>query len=118
MTTTHSAATSLNSVIGWTAAIAVVWLITAFLRPETTLHLGPVIVPLLPAVLLRGQSVAPRAVLAGVGISAATIAILFLTGNLNGPPFEPFDSVLTESIVVLAGSAIVGLLIARTGPGH
>lgn len=115
MATAHSPATSLRSVLGWTAGVAVVWILAALLRPETTLHLGPVFVPLLPVFLLWRRDDAVQGVFGGVAIGALTIAILLLTGNLDGPPLEPFGDPLTESVVVLAGTAIVAVVLARIG---
>jgi hypothetical protein len=117
MTTTQSPTSSLASVTVWTAGVAIVWIVAAILRPETTLHLGPIFLPLIPAFLLRGTPDALKGVLTGVAIGAVTIAVLTLTGNMSGPPLEPFQDPLTESIVFLAGSAIVGLLVARIGGG-
>ncbi len=103
----------MRSVVTWTTAIGAVWFLVAVLRPETTLHLGPVFLPLLPVLLLWGQSNITRGVIAGVSIGAVTILLLTVTGNLEGPPIEPFTDPLTESVVVLAGAATVALIIAR-----
>ncbi|VAW03743.1 hypothetical protein MNBD_ACTINO01-574 [hydrothermal vent metagenome] len=99
----------------WTAGIAVVWLIVGVLRPETTLHLGPIFLPLLPAFLLRGRQDALNGVLAGVAMASLTIVVLTITGNMDGPAVAPFSDPLTESIAVLAGAAILGLIVSRTG---
>jgi len=115
MTTTQASSSPFRSVVVWTAGIAVVWLAVGLLRPETTLHLGPIFLPLLPAFLLRGRDDAPNGVLVGVMMAAATIAALTITGNMNGPPLEPFTDPLTESLAVLAGASIVALIVARTG---
>ncbi|MFV1999433.1 MAG: hypothetical protein ACC654_03620 [Acidimicrobiia bacterium] len=93
--------------------MAAIWILAAVLRPETTLHLGPVFVPLIPAFLLKGDDKALQGVVAGIAIGAATIATLSLTGNLDGPPIEPFQSTLTESFVVLAVSGVLALIFAR-----
>jgi len=115
MTTTQSSAQSVQfrSAIAWTAGISAVWILVAVLRPQTTLHLGAVIVPLIPAFLLKGHDRALQGVIAGIALGAATIAALSLTGNLDGPPIEPFQSTLTESFVVLGVSGILGLIFAR-----
>ena len=117
MTPTQASTSSLASVMVWTAGVAIVWIVAAVLRPETTLHLGPIFLPLIPGFLLRGTPDALRGVFAGVVIGAVTIAVLTLTGNMNGPPLEPFTDPLTESVAFLAGSAIVGLIVARTSGG-
>ena len=94
--------------MGWTAAIAVVWMIAAVLRPETTLHLGPILLPLMPAFLLRGQDHAFAGVVGGTAIGAGVLAILLLSGNLDGPALEPFTNVITESVVFLAVASTAG----------
>jgi hypothetical protein len=75
------------------------------------MHLGPLILPLLPAFLLRGQRNAYAGVLGGAAIGAAVIALLQFSGNLDGPPFEPFTSVLVESVVFLAVATAAGAAI-------
>jgi hypothetical protein len=95
--------------MGWTAAIAAVWIAAAVLRPETTLHLGPLFLPLIPAFLLRGHDGAYAGVLGGAAMGVGVLAILLLSGNLDGPTLEPFTSVISESIVLLAGATAAGL---------
>jgi hypothetical protein len=115
VTTTQSSTQSvqLRSAIAWTAGVAAIWILAAVLRPETTLHLGPVFLPLIPAFLLKGDERALVGVVAGIALGAATITLLSLTGNLDGPPIEPFTSTLTESYVVLAVSGILGLIFSK-----
>lgn len=113
MTTTITPTNSLRSAIGWSATIGAVWVIAAMLRPETTLHLGPILVPLIPAFLLRGQSSAYAGVLAGTAIGVGVIAILLVSGNLDGPALEPFTNVLTESVVFLVGATAAGFGVVR-----
>ena len=108
MTTISAPTSSLRSVLGWTAAIAVVWIVAAMLRPETTLHLGPILLPLIPAFLLRGQDRAFVGVVGGTVIGTGVLAILLITGNLDGPALEPFTNVITESVVFLAVAAAAG----------
>jgi len=111
MTTITTPANSLRSVLGWTAAIGAVWIAAAALRPETTLHLGPLILPLLPAFLLRGQTRANVGVLGGALLGLGVLAVLALSGNLDGPPIEPFTNVLVESVILLAAATAAGLAI-------
>jgi len=120
MTTTQSSSQSeqLRSAIFWTTGVAAIWILAALLRSETTLHLGPVFLPLIPAFLLKGDERALQGVVAGIALGAATITLLSLTGNLDGPPIEPFTSTLTESFVVLAGSGGLALVFARFTQKH
>lgn len=114
-TTTHHRVPS-TSVLAWTAGIAAVWLIAAFLRADTTLHLGPLLLPLVPALLGRDAENPIRLTLIGIGAGAVAIVVLFTSGNLDGPALEPFNSALTESLVLLGvGSAIVLIIAALSG---
>jgi hypothetical protein len=108
MTTTTTPANSLRSVMTWTAAIAIVWIVAAALRPETTLHLGPILLPLMPAFLLRNDDNANVGVLGGTAIGAGVLVLLQISGNLDGPALEPFTSVLAETFVLLAGASAAG----------
>jgi len=93
--------------------LAVVWLIAAFARPDATFHLGPVLLPLIP-LLTTPKSDDPRV---GVVIGAISgffvIAILGAVDRLAGPALDPFSSAAGESVIVLIGSAMVGLVLAR-----
>lgn len=99
----------------WTAAIAGLWLIVAFARPDTTLHLGPLLVPLIPAILSRGTEHAIRSTLVGIVMAAATLVILAASGNLDGPALGPFPDALAESVVFLAIGSVGGLAYAKLG---
>lgn len=112
--TPYTAQTSqLRNAIAWTAGVALVWILAAVMRSETTLHLGPVFMPLIPAFLLKGDERVVPGIVAGIALGASTITLLSLTGNLDGPPLEPFQSTLTESFVVLAVSGLLALVFAR-----
>lgn len=88
------------------------WLVAALLRPDTTLHLGPLLLPLVPAILGTSTARPVRLTLIGIGTGAAMIALLSITGNLNGPALEPFTDALTESIALLATGGAVGLIVS------
>lgn len=109
MTTITRTTTPLRSVLGWTGAIALVWILAAAIRPETTLHLGPILLPLMPALLLRGRDKAYVGVLGGTAIGTGVLALLFLGGNLDGPSLEPFTSAIAESITFLAAGTALGI---------
>jgi hypothetical protein len=111
--TTHERAVDV-SVLRWTGAIAAVWLVASFMRPDTTLHLGPLLLPLLPAVLGRDTEHPIRLALLGIGAGLATILVLLATGNLSGPALEPFPDALTESIVFLVAGGAIGLILAAS----
>ena len=112
MTTTTHQRVPATSVLVWTAGIAAVWLIAAFLRSDTTLHLGPLLLPLVPAILGRDTQHPIRLTMIGIGAGVAAIVVLFASGNLDGPAIEPFSSALTESVVLLGVGSVIGLIIA------
>jgi hypothetical protein len=97
------------SVLAWTIGIALVWLITAFVRSDTTMHLGPLLLPMVPAALGRDTDHPLHLTLVGVAAGAAVITVLYLTGNLSGPALSPFSDALTESIALLAVGGVAGL---------
>jgi hypothetical protein len=97
----------------WTAAVAALWLIVAFVRPDTTLHLGPLLVPLIPAILSRGTDHAIRSTLAGIAMAGIALVILAASGNLSGPALGPFPDALTESLVFLAIGSVGALMYAK-----
>lgn len=115
-TTTHGRVPD-GSILAWTAGIAAIWLIAAFLRPGTTLHLGPLLLPLIPAILGRDAEHPIRLTLIGIATAVAAIAVLFSTGNLNGPSLGAFPDALTESIVFLAIAGVTGLIISASSRG-
>ena len=94
------------------AGLAGVWVVAALLRPETTFHLGSIILPLIPLVVATKDE-RTKAIGVAVGVGAVVIAFLSLTGNLSGPAFEPFPSALAESVLTLIGSGILALGLAR-----
>lgn len=92
--------------------LAAVWVIAAMLRPDTTFHLGPIILPLIPLI------VAPKAarmtgVVVAIAVGAGVTAVLSITGNLSGPSLEPSPSALAESMLTLVGSGVLALGFAR-----
>lgn len=89
--------------------IAFVWLITAFVRTDTTMHLGPLLLPMVPAILGKNTDHQLGLTLVGVATGAAVVVVLYLTGNLNGPALSPFSSALTESISLLAVGSVAGV---------
>lgn len=103
-----------RSILAWTGGIVAIWLIAAVLRPDTTLHLGPLLVPLVPAVLGRDAEHPLRLTLLGIGGGIVTILILLATGNLNGPALNPFPNALTESIVLLGVGGGIGIVVTAS----
>jgi len=99
----------------WVAGVATLWLIVALAWSGTTLHLGPLLVPLIPLVVARKESFAMRMTGAAAVVGLAVIAILWTTGNLDGPALSPFPSALAESLAFLAAGSTIGFVgIAAT----
>jgi len=115
--TTHQRVPDI-SILTWTVGIASVWLIAAVIRTDTTMHLGPLLLPLVPAVLGRDTDHPLMLTLVGVATGAAVITILYLTGNLNGPALSPFSGALTESVALLTAGGIAGLGITALRRSH
>jgi hypothetical protein len=109
-TTTHQRVPD-ASVLTWTLGIAFVWLIAAFVRTDTTMHLGPLLLPMVPAILGRYADHALGFTVVGVATGAVVVTLLHLTGNLSGPALSPFSSAFTESISLLAVGGVAGLAI-------
>lgn len=112
MTTPTIAAPALRQTYLAIAGLAGVWVVAALLRTETTFHLAPIILPLIP-LLIAPKGNRTKAVGVAVGVGAGAIAILSVTGNLSGPAFEPFSSAVAESVLTLIGSGILALGLAR-----
>ena len=112
-TTTHERVPD-RSILAWTGGITAVWLIAAFLRSGTTLHLGPLLLPLIPAILGRDTEHPIRLTLIGIIAATLAIVVLFVTGNLDGPSLSAFPDALTESIVFLAMGSVIGLIISAS----
>jgi hypothetical protein len=94
--------------------LAAVWVVAAVVRPEATFHLGPLLLPLVPLVTTPRDEDRTRQVLFGTALGAFVIGILTLTSHLNGPAFAPFASATAESVAVLFGAGVVGLVLARS----
>ncbi len=121
MTVTTPPRTTSTIATAWlTVAITLVWITYATIRGDTTVHLGPLIVPFVPVATGYG---APRAAILtwfATALAAGAIVVLSTTGNLDGPAIGPFSDATIESVVVLAISAPAALVLAslsRRNPG-
>lgn len=114
-TTSDHSSINAQSTLLWVAGVATLWLIVALARSGTTLHLGPLLVPLIPLVVARRESFAMRMTGAAAAIGLAVITVLWATGNLDGPALSPFPTALAESLAFLAVGATIGVVgIAAT----
>ena len=104
------------------AGFAVLWVVLAALRPSTTFHLAPLILPLLPVGLVMSGATLPdrrrstQATLAAVAVALLVTAALSGTGRLGGPSLLPSGGAATEAVVftVVAGLVGIGLTFARS----
>ncbi|MGI9528742.1 MAG: hypothetical protein ACR2NG_03450 [Acidimicrobiia bacterium] len=115
-TTTEQASITLRSTLLWAVSVAALWLTVALVRSGTTLHLGPLLVPLIPLVVARTEGFALRATALASAIGLGVVSVLWATGNLNGPALDPLPSALAESLAfLLAGTVIgvVGIVVSR-----
>lgn len=105
---THQQTASARSTYVVTASMALLWFVVAMLRPGTTIHLGPLVVPLIPTLLAhRGErSLAPT--LFGAASAVAVLGLLTATGHLDGPALSPFSTAIEESIVFLGIGIALG----------
>lgn len=90
-----------------------VWVVAAALRPETTMHLGPVLLPLAPLMVTDRSTNGVIPVLFGVFIGFVVLGALGVLGMLEGPAFTPFDSAVAESVFALFAAGTAGVLFAR-----
>ncbi|MGI9665655.1 MAG: hypothetical protein ACR2N2_00945, partial [Acidimicrobiia bacterium] len=113
--TSHEATldSPLSTGLAWAAGLSALWVLLAVLRPETTLHLGPLLIPLVPSLVMDGSRNTLRATLIAAAIALAITAILAVTGNLSGPALGPFPHALAESVVFVGVGAAVGVGVAR-----
>ena len=100
----------MRSTLLWVGAVALLWFVVAIARGGTTLHLGPLLVPLVPLIVARKEPFATQATaLAALG-GLVIIAILWISGNLDGPALSPFPGALAESLVFLSVGTVIGLV--------
>jgi hypothetical protein len=95
--------------------LAALWVVLAFLNPETTYHLAPVLVAGAYPVGLRRR--ANRRVRLGMAAAAAVGSLLvalvvtlalWLAGRLDGPTLLPFGDAAVESVVFALTGAVIG----------
>lgn len=95
--------------------LAGLWVVLAFLRPEDTFHLAPILVgftfPLAHRLRVQQRLTPIQSVFTAVGAAlnlGVAIGILTLTDKLRGPSLLPFGGAITEAVVFGAVAAVVG----------
>ncbi len=110
--TRTTAGSDIATGIGLALVIALLWATLAAVRPGTTLHLGPLLVPVVPSLVMAGGRRAALTTIVAAILGLALIAILAATGMLDGPALPPFPDATVESLVFLAAGTAVGLVIS------
>lgn len=109
-TTSDRQAITIRSTLLWVGTVAVLWLVVAIARGGTTLHLGPLLVPIIPLLVARKESFAMRATwIAGLA-GLVVVATLWITGSLDGPALSPFPDALAESLAFVGAGTALGLI--------
>ena len=101
----------------YSAGLAVLWVVLAFLRSGTTFHLAPLLVAaVLPVVVAwDGEDSYQQLTLASIGglvVALIATAILTLAGEMTGPSLLPFGGAVTESVIFAVVGAAAGFGIA------
>ena len=99
--------------------LAGLWVVLAFLRPESTFHLAPILVgfafPLGHRLRVKRPLTAGQAMAAGIGSLinlGVAIGILTWADKLQGPTLLPFGGAVTEAVVFGAVAAVLGAIFA------
>jgi len=114
MTTQTIARTDIRRALVWGALLAVLWVVVALVRPESTFHLAPFLIAAAPPVLLvMDDGASARASVLRIGAISAALALgatllLLGIGAMEGPTFELFSSPLVEAVVFTAVGAVSG----------
>lgn len=113
-------ASDVGRLIYLSAGLAILWIALAFWQPETTWHLGPLVVALAPALVHRSAGVMSRGAALGAATNglinaAIATAILAYFDKLEGPALAFFPNVLTEVAVFAIIGAAVAYLLAVSG---
>jgi cation transport ATPase len=98
-----------------TAGVAMVWVAAIALQPETTYHLAPALVMGAYPALRWGALASPGrrviAVVVGATIASAIAVVLQWGGLLDGPALVGTTG-FEESLLVIAGATVAGLVEA------
>lgn len=111
---------SLGSGVGWTAAVALAWVLLAMWRPTTTWHLAPVLLagawPWVVGQDLRAGDRSGASRLGWAGAAGFVVAALVTLGLaradlLRGPTVLGFRSATTEALVLAGVAAMLLVLV-------
>ena len=102
-----------KATLAWTGGLAIIWLVVAVSRDHTTLHLGPLLVPLVPLLVARSEPFARKVTGGAALMGLAVIGILEASGHLEGPAIAPFTSAIVESIALLGIGTMIGVIGTR-----
>lgn len=102
--------------------LAAAWMVLAWVRPDTTWHLGPVLAAAGVGVGHRLAGSGPLSTAAGMGTAVAGLTnalvatfILELAGKLDGPSLLPAGGPLVEALVASVVGGAAGMAVAVAG---
>ena len=100
--------------------LAVVWSIAAFIRPDSTFHLAPLLIAGVAPLAVKGVH-SPKAgaiaVASALAIALSTGSLLSIAGRLQGPTLLPYGGAYAEALSFAAVGAAIGglvLIVSRT----
>jgi hypothetical protein len=106
----------LRRALGWSLALAALWVVVALIRPTSTFHLAPFLIAAAPPVLLTldGDSRTDwttllRVALGGMALALTATFVVSVLGAMQGPTFEGFSGPLVEAVALTAVGAAVGV---------
>lgn len=112
---TNTARSGVLRAAAWSLGFAVLWLIVAVARPDSTFHLAPLLIAGVAPVVTAFDDTAPatkRAVslAAAIGLSLALVTTLILSaaGHLDGGALEPFSDPVVESVAGALAGGLIG----------
>lgn len=101
---------------------AALWLAVAALRPDSTFHLAPFLVAVVPPLVIAfdeslgatARSVTIAATI-GVGLALLATTILAVVGRIDGAALEPFGNAVPESVAAAIAGGAAGWIIGLVG---
>ncbi|MGI9000841.1 MAG: glutaredoxin family protein [Pseudonocardia sp.] len=111
---------SLGSSAGWSAVVALAWVLLALWQPTTTWHLVPTLLagvwPWMTGQDLRAGDRLAAARLGGAGVAGFVVSALATLGLsraelLRGPTILGFSSATTEALVLAGATAVTVVLV-------
>ena len=116
MTTQALTRPDLRRALGWSVALAGLWVVVALIRPTSTFHLAPFLIAAAPPLLFTldrdtraDWTTVFRLAAAGMALALAATFVVAAGGAMQGPAFEGFSGPLVEAAVFAAVGTAVGI---------